>query len=52
MHGGVAKTDLVAENVEALKEGIANLAQHVANIRNFGLEPVIALNRFITDTEA
>lgn len=52
MHGGIAKTDLVAENVEALKEGISNLAQHVANIRNFGLEPVIALNRFITDTEA
>lgn len=52
MHGGVAKTDLVAENVEALKTGIANLAQHVAIVRNFGLEPVIALNRFITDTEA
>ena len=52
MHGGVAKTDLVAENVEALKTGIENLAQHVANIRNFGLEPVIALNRFITDTES
>lgn len=52
MHGGVAKTDLVAENVEALKVGIANLAQHVANVRNFGLQPVVALNRFITDTEA
>lgn len=52
MHGGVAKTDLVAENVEALKTGIANLAQHVEIVRNFGLEPVIALNRFITDTEA
>lgn len=51
MHGGVAKANLVDENVEALKEGIANLAQHVANVRNFGLEPVIALNRFITDTE-
>jgi formate--tetrahydrofolate ligase len=52
MHGGVAKTDLVHENVEALKNGIENLAQHVANIRNFGLQPVVALNRFITDTEA
>lgn len=51
MHGGVAKANLVEENVEALKQGIANLAQHVANVRNFGLEPVIALNRFITDTE-
>lgn len=52
MHGGVAKTDLVHENVEALKNGIDNLAQHVANVRNFGLQPVVALNRFITDTEA
>lgn len=51
MHGGVAKANLVEENVAALQDGIANLAQHVANIRNFGLEPVIALNRFITDTE-
>ncbi|AWE07079.1 formate--tetrahydrofolate ligase [Lysinibacillus sp. 2017] len=52
MHGGVAKTDLVQENVEALKVGIQNLAQHIANVRNFGLQPVVALNRFITDTEA
>lgn len=51
MHGGVAKANLVEENVDALKQGIANLAQHVANVRNFGLEPVIALNRFITDSE-
>lgn len=51
MHGGVAKANLVEENVAALQDGIANLAQHVSNIRNFGLEPVIALNRFITDTE-
>lgn len=51
MHGGVAKASLVEENVDALKQGIANLAQHVANVRNFGLEPVIALNRFITDSE-
>lgn len=52
MHGGVVKTDLVKENVEALHQGIANLAQHVKIIRTFGVEPVIALNRFITDTEA
>ncbi len=52
MHGGVAKADLVKENVEALKVGIENLAQHIANVRNFGLQPVVALNRFITDTEA
>ena len=52
MHGGVAKTDLVTENVEALRTGIANLAKHVDTIRTFGVEPVVALNRFITDTEA
>ena len=52
MHGGVAKTDLIHENVEALKNGIENLAQHVANVRNFGLQPVVALNRVITDTES
>lgn len=52
MHGGVAKTELVGENVEALKVGIENLAQHVSIVRTFGLEPVVALNRFITDTEA
>ncbi|MBD8032378.1 formate--tetrahydrofolate ligase [Solibacillus merdavium] len=51
MHGGVAKANLVEENVSALQNGIANLAQHVSNIRNFGLGPVVALNRFITDTE-
>ncbi|MEG0383432.1 MAG: formate--tetrahydrofolate ligase [Solibacillus sp.] len=52
MHGGVAKTALIDEDVEALRKGIANLAQHVANIRNFGVEPVVALNRFITDSAA
>ncbi|MGE7094457.1 formate--tetrahydrofolate ligase [Lysinibacillus sp. NPDC048646] len=52
MHGGVAKTSLVGENVEALLQGIENLAKHVETIRTFGVEPIIALNRFITDTEA
>ncbi|MGE7674823.1 formate--tetrahydrofolate ligase [Lysinibacillus sp. NPDC094403] len=52
MHGGVAKTELVGENVEALLQGIANLEKHVETIRTFGVEPIIALNRFITDTEA
>ena len=52
MHGGVAKTDLQAENVDALKVGIENLAKHVATVRTFGVEPVVALNRFVTDTEA
>ncbi|MFJ7979757.1 formate--tetrahydrofolate ligase [Lysinibacillus xylanilyticus] len=52
MHGGVAKTSLVGENVEALLQGIENLAKHVETVRTFGVEPIIALNRFITDTEA
>lgn len=52
MHGGVAKTDLVGENVDALLKGIENLAKHVDTVRAFGVEPIIALNRFITDTEA
>lgn len=52
MHGGVAKADLAAEDVEAALRGAENLARHAENIRRFGLEPVIALNRFPTDTEA
>ncbi len=52
MHGGVAKDALSNENVDALKRGIENLAKHVDTVRAFGVEPVIALNRFITDTEA
>ncbi|MGF9977879.1 formate--tetrahydrofolate ligase [Viridibacillus arvi] len=51
MHGGALKTELKAENVEAITKGIENLAKHVDTIRNFGVEPIIALNRFITDTE-
>jgi formate--tetrahydrofolate ligase len=51
MHGGVAKDMLSIENVSALKTGIQNLAKHVETVRTFGIEPVVALNRFITDTE-
>ena len=52
MHGGVAKDDLKEENLEAVKAGIVNLERHVNNIRKFGVEPVIALNAFIHDTDA
>ncbi|MGO1976325.1 formate--tetrahydrofolate ligase [Brachybacterium tyrofermentans] len=52
MHGGVAKADLADEDIEAARAGTVNLARHVENLRKFGLEPVIALNRFPTDTEA
>ncbi|GAB2539753.1 formate--tetrahydrofolate ligase [Brachybacterium huguangmaarense] len=52
MHGGIAKSDLDQENIDAALEGTSNLRCHVENIRKFGLEPVIALNRFPKDTEA
>lgn len=51
MHGGVAKDNLKEENVEAVKSGIVNLERHVNNIRKFGVEPVVALNAFVHDTE-
>ncbi|MBB5830486.1 formate--tetrahydrofolate ligase [Brachybacterium aquaticum] len=52
MHGGVAKEDLGTEDLDSALKGTANLARHVENLRKFGIEPVIALNRFPTDTEA
>ncbi len=51
MNGGVAKADLGEANVDALKEGVANLGKHIENARKFGVEPVIALNDFVTDTD-
>ncbi|TDL98604.1 formate--tetrahydrofolate ligase [Macrococcus brunensis] len=51
MHGGVAKDELKAENVDALKKGIVNLEKHLENLKQFGVEPVVALNAFVTDTE-
>jgi formate--tetrahydrofolate ligase len=52
MHGGVAKADLGKENLEALKKGMANLGRHIENVRKFGIEPVVAINAFNTDTDA
>jgi formate--tetrahydrofolate ligase len=52
MHGGVAKSDLGKENVDALKRGLENLQGHVENIRKHGVPPVVALNRFSADTDA
>ncbi len=52
MHGGVAKADLANENVQAVMEGIVNLEKHVETVRSFGVQPVVALNRFITDSAA
>lgn len=51
MHGGVEKSELTKENVSALLQGISNLERHVETVRNFGIEPIVAVNRFITDTE-
>ena len=50
-HGGVAKDEVNNENEEALKEGIHNLLKHVENIKKYGLNPIVAINKFTTDTE-
>ena len=53
LHGGVAKTDLADENLEALEKGLPNLLRHVSNIKNvYKLPCVVAVNRFPTDTDA
>jgi formate--tetrahydrofolate ligase len=51
MHGGVAKADLGSENVQAVADGCENLARHIANVSAFGVPPVVAINRFITDRD-
>ncbi|HEM3212353.1 TPA: formate--tetrahydrofolate ligase [Streptococcus suis] len=50
MHGGVAKTELSAENVEAVKVGFSNLKRHVENIQKYGIPAVVAINEFVSDT--
>ncbi len=52
MHGGVARDDLGNENLDAVKEGLANLDQHIENIKKFGVPPVVGINRFHADTDA
>jgi formate--tetrahydrofolate ligase len=52
MHGGVALADLRTEDVGALERGFANLRRHVENVRKFGVSPIVAINRFATDTKA
>jgi formate--tetrahydrofolate ligase len=51
MHGGVEKDDLKKENTEALKKGLPNLERHIENIKKFGLDVVVAINHFVTDTD-
>ncbi len=52
MNGGVAKDALTGENVEAVRAGFANLKRHVENIRKFSIPAVVAINEFVSDTEA
>ena len=51
-NGGVAKSDLAVENLEALKKGIVNLEKHIENIAKFDVPCIVTLNQFITDTDA
>ncbi|WP_371226145.1 formate--tetrahydrofolate ligase [Roseovarius sp. 2305UL8-3] len=52
MNGGVAKADLGPENVEAVKAGCPNLGRHIENLKSFGVPVVVAINHFVTDTDA
>lgn len=53
MHGGVAKSDLEAENVEAVRKGMPNLLKHIENVQeHYGLNAVVAINAFPSDTDA
>ena len=52
MHGGVAKSALKTENLDALAKGLANLGRHVENIRKFGVPVVVAINHFTFDSDA
>ncbi|MFT5743461.1 MAG: formate--tetrahydrofolate ligase [Paracoccaceae bacterium] len=52
MNGGVAKADLGAENVDAVNSGCANLGRHIGNLKSFGVPVVVAINHFVTDTDA
>ncbi len=52
MNGGVAKADLGAENVDAVKKGCPNLGRHIENVKSFGVPVVVAIKHFVTDTDA
>ena len=51
-NGGVAKSDLAEENLEALAKGIVNLEKHIENIQKYGVPVIVTLNSFVTDTDA
>jgi formate--tetrahydrofolate ligase len=52
MNGGVSKSDLGDENVEAVMKGCPNLGRHIENVKSFGVPVVVAINHFVTDTDA
>jgi len=52
MHGGVAKNDLVGEDVGAIKKGCANLGRHIRNLGQYGVPVTVAINHYVTDTDA
>ena len=52
MNGGIPKNDLGKENVDALTKGCANLGRHIENVKGFGVPVIVAINRFITDSDA
>ena len=52
MHGGLSKEELKSANVAAVEKGCENLKRHIENVRKFGVPPIIAINKFITDTDA
>ena len=52
MNGGVAKSDLGDENVDAVIQGCPNLGRHIENVKSFGVPVVVAINHFVTDTDA
>ena len=52
MNGGVSKADLGSENIEAVEKGCSNLGRHIENLKLFGVPVVVAINHFITDTDA
>ena len=52
MNGGVAKADLGPENVAAVQAGCPNLGRHIENLKSFGVPVVVAINHFVTDTDA
>ena len=52
MNGGIAKADLAAENVDAVKAGCANLGRHIGNVKSFGVPVVVAINHFTGDSDA